>query len=146
MKNIKKLIMIVFASLSLQLSIPVHAAGSDYEDSPLSAIYDLIEDRKYGNAISELQKLDKKDADVMNLLGFSHRKLKKYDEALNYYQQALAIKPKHKGANEYLGELYLETDQLDKAKERLAVLDDACFFGCNEYDTLEKAIKQYEKQ
>ena len=68
------------------------------------------------------------------------------DTAISTHQKALAIKPDHRGANEYIGELYLETGQLEKAKERLKVLDSACFFGCEEYTTLKKAIAAYEQK
>ena len=56
------------------------------------------------------------------------------------------MSPKHRGANEYLGELYLETDQLAKAEERLKVLDGACFLGCEEYDDLKEAIEKYKEK
>jgi tetratricopeptide (TPR) repeat protein len=81
---------------------------------------------------------------VANLLSYSYRKLKNYDAALKYYQQALSISPKHKSVNEYLGALYLETGEIDKAKQRLAILDDGCFFSCSEYTRLKRSIKEYE--
>ncbi len=71
------------------------------------------------------------DADMLNLLAYSQRKLQRFDEALVNYQKALGIEPEHRGANEYLGELYLQLGQPDKAQERLQVLDEACFFGCD---------------
>ena len=49
------------------------------------------------------------DADVFNLLGFALRKSGDYGKALTYYQKALDLDPEHKGAHEYLGELYAET-------------------------------------
>jgi hypothetical protein len=58
----------------------------------------------------------------------------------------LALKPKHRGANEYLGELYLEMGDLAKAEERLEVLDGACWFGCDEYSDLKEAIAKYKAQ
>ncbi len=51
---------------------------------------------------------------------------------------------RHRGANEYLGELYLQTGDLAKAKERLEKLDDICFFGCGEYNDLKAAIEAYK--
>ena len=106
----------------------------------------MIESEQYESAIvalhQELEK-DQNNADALNLLGFSNRKLKGYDEALKYYQLALSIEPEHRGANEYLGQLYVETNQLEKAKERLAVLDKECFFPCREYTSLKKAIQGY---
>jgi len=106
-----------------------------------------IESENYTLAIIELDKLNGQhpdDADVLNLLGYSHRKLKDYEQAETYYLQALAIEPKHRGANEYLGELYLETDRLDLAEQRLNVLDKACFLPCKQYRKLKKAVKEYK--
>ena len=85
-------------------------------------------------------------ADAYNYLGYSHRKIGEYEAALDAYQRALKLQPRHLGANEYLGELYLELGQLDKAEERLAVLDDACFFGCREYSELKERIADYKKR
>ena len=49
------------------------------------------------------------------------------------YNEALRIDPKHRGALEYSGELYLMTGNLPKAEQRLAALDKACFLPCEEY-------------
>ncbi|MFO1350081.1 MAG: tetratricopeptide repeat protein [Gammaproteobacteria bacterium] len=101
-----------------------------------------IEAKDFAKAIAVLKPLadaGKADADVFNLLGFSHRKLGQYDIALDYYQRALALDPKHKGANEYLGELYVETKQLAKAEERLKILASICA-DCEEYRELKEAI------
>ncbi len=110
----------------------------------LQAAKSLIDDDKYSEAIPILQKLIKDKgayADALNLLGYSYRKSGDAKTALDYYNQALAMEPKHLGANEYLGELYLEMKQPDKAKERLAVLKAACG-DCEEYEDLENAIKK----
>ena len=130
---------------------PVHADGGGYEGkkSKMAPFQELIQDEKYQQAISELDKAlrdDPDNADMLNLMAYSHRKLKHFDIALDYYQQALQIEPEHRGANEYLGELYLQTGQLDKAEERLEVLDKECFFGCKEFDELEAAIAEYRTQ
>lgn len=130
---------------------PAQADGGEYKNknSPLAPFQKLIGDEKYQQAISELDKALKDDpdnADLLNLMAYSHRKLQHFDIALDYYQQALQIEPQHRGANEYLGELYLQTGQLDKAEERLQVLDEECFFGCKEFDKLEEAIADYRKQ
>ncbi len=144
--------MFIMALLSLSsLSGPIFADGgyNNKKNSPLAPVQTLIEDEKYQDAISELQQLLKEsptDADMLNLLAYSQRKLQRFDEALVNYQKALDIEPKHRGANEYLGELYLQLGQLDKAQERLQVLDKACFFGCDEFDELEEAIKTYQSQ
>lgn len=78
-------------------------------------------------------------ADGYNLLGYSYRHLKRYDEALAAYRRALEIDPKHRGAHEYLGEAYLELGQLDQAKAHLDALDRLCPFSCEEYRDLKQA-------
>ncbi len=127
------------------------ADGGDmrYKNDITDPIYKLIESEEYEKAIEELAGLlreSPEDADLLNLYAFSNRKLERFDVALENYLKALEIEPEHRGANEYLGELYLQLGQLDKAQERLAVLDDACFFGCREYDELEEAIDEYRRQ
>jgi tetratricopeptide (TPR) repeat protein len=130
--------------------LPVYADGGyEKKDSPLKPFHELIEDEKYQQAITELDQAlrdDPDNADMLNLMAYSQRKLKHFDIAMDYYQQALSIEPQHRGANEYLGELYLQLGQPDKAEERLEVLDKECFFGCDEFDELEAAIAEYRKQ
>ena len=130
--------------------LPAHADGGyKKKDSPLKPYHELIEAEKYQQAITELEEAlrdDPDNADMLNLVAYSHRKLKHFDIALGYYQQALAIEPDHRGANEYLGELYLQTGQPEKAEERLKVLDEECFFGCDEFDQLEAAIEEYREK
>ncbi len=94
--------------------------------------------------LTKAAKKDPKNADIQNLLGFSYRKMGNTEKAFEHYNAALRLNPKHRGANEYLGELYLETDQLARAEERLKVLDKACSWGCEEYDELKEAIKNYK--
>ncbi len=81
-----------------------------------------------------------------NYTGYTNSKQKRFKKALTAYKKALAIDPNHRGANEYIGELYLQMGDLAKAKGRLKVLDSACFFGCEEYDELKEAIAKYEKK
>jgi Flp pilus assembly protein TadD len=76
--------------------------------------------------LTEIIKGDPNNADALNLMGFSLRKTGQTDLALQYYNKALSLMPKHLGANEYLGELYVELGEMDKARERLAVLQGAC--------------------
>jgi Flp pilus assembly protein TadD len=119
------------------------------ETSGIGAARLAIDKWEYEKAIALLKVEAAKDpsnADVQNLLGYSNRKLKRYDLALSYYQKALALQPEHRGANNYLGHLYLETGKLEKAQERLAVLDKACTFGCEEYSELKLAIAAHKQQ
>jgi tetratricopeptide (TPR) repeat protein len=86
------------------------------------------------------------NADLNNLYAYSLRKGANPDMAIvfKYYGEALRIDPKHRGANEYIGEAYLMVNDPAKAKEHLAALDKLCFFGCPEYTELKKAIADYE--
>ncbi len=139
-------LVLAFIIGSASMTAALSDGGYKEENSPLAPYHELIEAQDYQAAIDELtvalaEKPD--DADLLNLLAFSQRKLTRYDEAMVNYQKALKIEPKHLGANEYLGELYLQLDQPEQAEERLQVLDKACFFGCDEYDKLKQAIKTY---
>lgn len=122
------------------------AMGSSDDDAaqpdPYKQAKGLIDDEKYADAIPILQKLVKDKgayADALNLLGYSYRKSGDAKTALDYYNQALAMEPEHLGANEYLGELYLEMKMPAEAKERLAVLKKACG-SCEEAKELESKI------
>ena len=145
-------IQVVLASIIIAAAglTQAHAdGGSASRSSRLAPFQQLIEEEKYQAAIDQLQaalKDDPDDADLLNLTAYSQRKLQRFDEALANYLKALQIEPDHRGANEYLGELYLQMGQLDKAQERLQVLDKACFFGCEEYDDLKEAIELYRTQ
>lgn len=90
-------------------------------------------------------KSNPKNADGFNLLGYSYRNLKKYDESFAAYRQALTLDPRHRGAHEYIGIAYVQTGQLDKAREHLASLDKLCPFSCEEYRDLKKAVEQAAK-
>ena len=79
-------------------------------------------------------------------MGYSLRKgaTPDFAGAEKFYNEALRIDPTHRGALEYSGELYLQTGDLARAEQRLAALDKACFFGCEEYSDLKKAIVLYK--
>ena len=95
----------------------------------------------YSQAFKKLNKAyknDKKNPDILNYMGFTSRKTGNFNEAENYYLKGLDLDPKHNGINEYLGELYVQTNRIDKANERLAVLKNC---NCEEYQELELIIK-----
>jgi Flp pilus assembly protein TadD len=128
------------------------ALGSDSTPEPQQVdsykqAKDLIDDEKYAKAIPLLQQSIKEKgeyADALNLLGYSNRKLGDKAKAMTYYTKALNLEPQHLGANEYLGELYLELNDLPKAQARLAILKGACG-DCEEYEDLEEAIDAYKQ-
>ena len=95
----------------------------------------------YSKAYDKLVKAYKKDeknADILNYLGFTLRKSGNFEEAEKFYLAGLEIKPNHKGINEYLGELYIITNRVELAKERLEVLKDC---KCEEYEELKELIE-----
>ena len=81
-------------------------------------------------------------ADTLNYLGFATRKLGDYEAGEEFYLQGLQIDPNHNGINEYLGELYVVTNRMDMAKERLEVLK-TC--NCEEYNELKEIIEGTKK-
>ena len=94
--------------------------------------------------LSKVVNTDPTNADGYNLLGFSYRKLGNVELAFENYRAALEIEPNHQGANEYIGELYLQLGDLANAEKHLKVLDEACFFGCQAYTDLKTAIKKFK--
>ena len=157
----KKLLASIF--LSILLTFNAFAAGSsDSGSSKTKTQYDMAvshinaakkfeENDKLKKAQKRYQKAQKlliqsnkkfpNKADTLNYLGFTTRKLGDYENGEKYYLQGLAIDPKHKGINEYLGELYVATNRHNLAVERLEVLKNC---NCKEYEDL-KAIIAGEK-
>ena len=143
---------LISTALALMLAVfagSALAAGGNYSsNADLEPILELIEQGDYDSAINRLHDeldVDPDNADIMSLLGFSYRKTRNYEDAQTFYEWALRADPDHRGANEYLGELYLETNQFDKAVEQLEKLDDICRTDCKEYTTLKNAIDSFQQ-
>ena len=105
---------------------------------------DKIEKAKklYLKALGKLEKAynkDKKNADILNYLGFALRKTGDFEKAEKFYLEGLKIDSAHLGINEYLGELYVQTNRIELAKERLQVLK-GC--NCEEYEELKELIEE----
>jgi tetratricopeptide (TPR) repeat protein len=88
---------------------------------------------------------DARNADIQNYLGYAYRRLRQFDPAMQHYQQALTLNPRHRSAHEHLGEAHLAQGNLAKAKEHLAALEQICLIPCDEYDDLQRAIAEYNK-
>tara|TARA_B110000967_G_C18325882_1_gene289713 strand:- start:4 stop:489 length:486 start_codon:yes stop_codon:yes gene_type:complete len=157
---IKKYLILILLSLIFNTSI--FAAGSDDTSSKVDDYLkasNLIKaakkyekkgktekaQKKYVKAQKLLLKSNKKkplQADTLNYLGFTTRKLGDYEKGEEYYLQGLKVEPNHKGINEYLGELYVVTKRIDLAKERLEVLKNC---NCEEFDDLKEIIEGTKK-
>jgi len=125
-------------------------AGSSAPADPAIAQAQEAIARQDWSAAQEVMKqalaANPKSAEYHNLYAYSTRKGASPDMNLvfRHYNEALRLNPKHLGAHEYIGEAYLAVDDLAKAKEHLAALDRLCFFGCEEYTDLKKAVAAYE--
>jgi len=134
----------VIAVIPALVSAPAYAVDNmSSTDAPdLTSVRAKIAAKDYRAALAELRDLaeDVQQADVYNLLGYALRKTGDFKTSLTYYTKALELQPDHKAAREYLGELYVETGHLDKAKEQLDALAKLCPDGCEERDDLRKAV------
>ena len=130
------------AKVSLELPRAFLRSAQDGDRAYLAAV-SLINEHRYDAAIASLQ-----DArmvfgahpDILTYLGFANRKMGRFDVAENYYRQALAISPAHRGALEYYGELKVERGDLVGARANLARLDRICTFGCQQAEELRRWI------
>lgn len=110
---------------------------------PLAAPRRLIAAKDWLGALTALRANPQAaSADWHNLMGYTLRKQAppQFAEAESQYLEALRIDPGHRGANEYLGELYVMKGELTKARERLVVLEKLCPGGCEEREDLQRAI------
>ena len=154
--SMKKILILLFV---LSLNSQVFAAGSDSSETSETALYDQAvklvkragklekkdKDEKakklYSRAFKKLEEAhlsDENNPDILNYMGYTSRKVGNFDEAETFYLKGLSLKPDHNGINEYLGELYVQTNRIDKAKERLSVLKNC---NCEEFGELELIIK-----
>ena len=141
---------ILFSFIFLFVSASLFGAGSssDNNKSDASSNYlkaeKLIEKKNYEKAIDLLSELlgEKPDgftkSDVLNYLGFANRKKQQpnYELAEKYYLEALTLDPNHVGALEYLGELYIDMNQVDQAKDLMERLKNAAGENSEEYKEL----------
>jgi len=126
---------------------PIPAASAKPVDPSFAQGKALVEAKRYQEAMPLLQQAVAKNpqnADAYNLMGYATRKSGNANGSLQYYNQALAIDPKHLGAHEYVGEAYLMLDRPQEAQQHLAKLDSLCTFGCTEYRMLKAAIADYK--
>ena len=136
----------LLSSKEVSRRVPRNLFAVDNEqssDAPdLTSVRAKIKANDYAGALAELRHLaeDTQQADVYNLLGFTLRKTGDFKTSLTYYTKALELQPDHKAAREYLGELYVETGNMEKAKEQLSILAKLCPGGCEEREDLQKAI------
>lgn len=136
---------LTFAALLAAATVPALAVDNiESSDAPdLTKVRALIAAKDFKSAITELNVFVEEGvehADVYNLLGYSLRKSGNTKDALTYYEKALEFDPNHKGALEYMGELYVEIGDVGKAQQNVARLEKLCPQGCEELEDLRQAI------
>ena len=110
-------------------------------------IFQIEKEKNYNGALKELEVYvyeNPENAHAWNFIGFTSRKLGKYDDAELYYNTGLEISPNHEGILSYQGELFLQTGRYELALENLEKLSDLCNFNCTEKKALRDAIVKYE--
>lgn len=161
---IKKIFVILFLILFSTNSFSAGSGSSDSERTiKVKSNYDkAVESIKFAKKYEAKGKLEKakkryakaqklllksnsekpNKADTLNYLGFTTRKLGDFEKGEKYYLQGLKIEPNHIGINEYLGELYVATNRLNLANERLKILENC---NCKEYTQLKEVIEGTKK-
>lgn len=107
----------------------------------------LVKSGQFDKALPRLEALavaESDNADVFNLLGFSRRKTGDLEGAGAAYARALALEPRHIGALEYQGELFLMLDDVAGAEANLEKLDGICWLGCDAERELKAAIAKWK--
>jgi tetratricopeptide (TPR) repeat protein len=111
--------------------------------SEITRVSAIIGTGDYRGARAELLKVNRafpNDANINNLLGYTSRKLGQYAPSASYYKKALAINPRHLGALEYQGELFVTLKKFKAARKNLKKLGQICGLDCTEYQDLKLAI------
>ena len=147
MKKLLPIIVLLFSMAGLSQAADPEPTKSD--PTWLTEARASIKSENYDQAVKQLQAANEtSSADWNNLLGYSLRKKQPPDlvGAEKFYQAALKIDPRHRGALEYYGKLKLLNNDLPGAEALLARLDKACTFGCEEYSDLKEAVRKYKSR
>ena len=144
---------VLLAALALGgFTLPAHADPVETNpdlaatDADYAAGKKAIDAKQWEAAIARLKKAEVRhpdSADLQNYLGYAHRNLKQFDAAFKYYERAIELEPRHRGAHEYIGEAYLMVGDVPNAEKHLATLRGICLLGCEELTDLENAFAKY---
>ena len=155
----KNLIIILLSFISFNAFAAATSSKTDVSTEraeQINNLYEIAEKHIYNNNYDKSLKLllnlaknddlGAKKADVYNLLGFSYRKSSKpdLDKSYDAYMTALEHDPKHAGAHEYLGELYMMRGDQENAMNMLGKLENLVGKNAKEYKDLLKAINSYQ--
>ena len=138
------------------LLTPSAIMAVDNQENPAAVALDpdyaagkkAIEAKQWSAAIAALSSAalrDTRNADIQNYLGYAYRNAGQLDAAFRHYQGALTLSPRHRGAHEYVGEAYLIVNNLAKAEEHLAMLQQICLIPCEEFEELKEKIEAHKR-
>jgi cytochrome c-type biogenesis protein CcmH/NrfG len=155
--TMKHRLIAIACSIALAWPAAVLAAGGGGDEAPSSARSKdadyaagmaAVKARNWQQVVDRMGAYTQRqpgDADGWNELGHAYRLLGRMDPAFDAYGKALKIDPRHRGAHEYLGEAYLQVNDVAKAEQELKTLDKLCFLPCEEYTDLKHDIEEYKK-
>lgn len=143
LNDINKSLELIQNANNSQTSLLINIKALEAADSAYISAVESINQGNYQIALKSLKQSAHSfgpHPDILTYQGFANRKLGNYETALNFYQQALSVDEKHRGANEYLGEYYVEIGDLASANQQLLKLEQICDFGCEEAEELRRWI------
>lgn len=107
--------------------------------------YTLAKDGQFAEALDVLRSAARQsDPRVQTMIGFSLRQLGHVDAAMAYYAAALSADPSSTRTRQYLGEAYLQKNDIANARAQLALIGDRCGNGCEDYVALSRAIDAHQ--
>ena len=119
------------------------------EDSGLITAEYYLSTGKYSQALSVLNAVLSRhpmSADAYTYRGYAYYRLGDRKKARENYKKAIAINPKHLGANRYIAQSYLDAGDLARAVEQMQVIRLTCGdSNCEELDELEAAVNRYKR-
>ena len=144
MKQFVLFICILFLTINHAQAAGSDSAAEVAKPSSYKKVLSMIKKEQYADAITELEKIltntnYASDPDILNHYAYSLRKTQNLIKAEEYYKKALSIDPGHRGALEYIGELYVDTKRLDLANATLKKLENC---RCEEYAELKSYINK----
>ncbi|HEY4209863.1 MAG TPA: tetratricopeptide repeat protein [Steroidobacteraceae bacterium] len=114
------------AKLTYNLAVDDVRKADDFQTSAATATDAGKKDKALGDArtyyslalrkFQQAVQFDPKMYQAWNYVGYTHRKLGDYDDALGAYEQALALKPGYPEAIEYRAEAFLALNRIPEAK------------------------------
>lgn len=117
-------------------------AEQQFIDGYKAAHATIYEQHQYERGVEMLRALKSDNhPDVANLLGFTSRKLGKYDDAKFWYEKALATNPNHTLTWSYYGMWHAEQGNVLKARDHPTKIASICGTQCREYVMLKEVIE-----